>query len=478
MRSTRTSAKRARRVSSWPAPPWSTAGFRLGGAYTFLDSKVIRSISSSPIFAPGRHAVSAAASFRARCRRRTRANRVSLALGGVFIGSARRQRLQLPDHHVERGLRHVECERRGAFRATHGRIRDDRQPGRSRIHGAARLSAVSAARCASAFERGSRWRRPPAAISWSGGKDSCAAYHRARDDLRHRRRHHDVQRGRDAEPIARPASRDHRGAGRAAGPAVASRSDAHGTRYDEAFDRALAEAAALGVTHVIFGDILFDEHREWAERLSARPRAHGRRAAVEGIDNRSLSRLPRVGHARADRDRAVEQARRVVPRPRPRRGPARRVRRARRRSVRRARRIPHRRHVVRGLLAPAARPRARARDATADAWPKIWCSMSDDGLAAERRVVRVPTAHRRCSDDVTRRGRARRTRRHPRTQRLGQDDAASTAWRACSRLLGGRVALDGVDLQAIRAARSSRGGWRWCRRRRSSHSSTRCSRWR
>ena len=25
----------------------------------------------------------------------------------------------------------------------------------------------------------------------------------------------------------------------------------------------------LGVTHVIFGDILFDEHRAWAERLSA-----------------------------------------------------------------------------------------------------------------------------------------------------------------------------------------------------------------
>jgi uncharacterized protein (TIGR00290 family) len=38
--------------------------------------------------------------------------------------------------------------------------------------------------------------------------------------------------------------------------------------YDEAFARALRSAAAMGVTHVIFGDILFDEHREWAERLS------------------------------------------------------------------------------------------------------------------------------------------------------------------------------------------------------------------
>jgi uncharacterized protein (TIGR00290 family) len=38
--------------------------------------------------------------------------------------------------------------------------------------------------------------------------------------------------------------------------------------YDEAFDRALGRAKELGVTHVVFGDILFDEHREWAERLS------------------------------------------------------------------------------------------------------------------------------------------------------------------------------------------------------------------
>ena len=35
--------------------------------------------------------------------------------------------------------------------------------------------------------------------------------------------------------------------------------------YDAAFDAALREAKADGVTHVIFGDILFDEHRAWAE---------------------------------------------------------------------------------------------------------------------------------------------------------------------------------------------------------------------
>ncbi|MEO5739600.1 MAG: TonB-dependent receptor [Vicinamibacterales bacterium] len=61
-------------------------GFRLSGGYTLLDSKVVRSISSSPIFAPGkalyrrpRHSGSLQASYSR--------NRVSLALGGVFVGS-------------------------------------------------------------------------------------------------------------------------------------------------------------------------------------------------------------------------------------------------------------------------------------------------------------------------------------------------------------------------------------------------------
>ena len=59
---------------------------RIHGAYTYLDSKVIRSISSSPIFAPGQplyrrpgHSGSVGVSY-AR-------DRVSVALGGVFVGS-------------------------------------------------------------------------------------------------------------------------------------------------------------------------------------------------------------------------------------------------------------------------------------------------------------------------------------------------------------------------------------------------------
>jgi len=110
--------------------------------------------------------------------------------------------------------------------------------------------------------------RPKAAISWSGGKDSCAAYHRARDTF---------------DFVAAVTMYNEDG----------TRSRSHGLRpeilaaqierlglesiaqtctwdsYDDAFDRALETAAAMGVTHVVFGDILFDEHREWAERLSA-----------------------------------------------------------------------------------------------------------------------------------------------------------------------------------------------------------------
>jgi outer membrane receptor protein involved in Fe transport len=59
--------------------------WRFSGGYTFLDSKVVHSISSSPIFAPGnqlyrrpRHSGSLQASYSR--------NRFSLALGGVFIG--------------------------------------------------------------------------------------------------------------------------------------------------------------------------------------------------------------------------------------------------------------------------------------------------------------------------------------------------------------------------------------------------------
>ena len=110
--------------------------------------------------------------------------------------------------------------------------------------------------------------RPKAAISWSGGKDSCAAYHRAREAF-------DVVTAVTMFNEEGTRSRSH-----GLRPEIlAAQVDRLGLQsitetctwdsYDAAFDRALARAAAGGVTHVIFGDILFDEHRQWAERLSA-----------------------------------------------------------------------------------------------------------------------------------------------------------------------------------------------------------------
>ena len=57
--------------------------------------------------------------------------------------------------------------------------------------------------------------------------------------------------------------------------------------YDAAFSEALNEVKADGVTHVIFGDILFDEHRAWAEAQCA---AHGL-VAVEPLFGCSTTAL-------------------------------------------------------------------------------------------------------------------------------------------------------------------------------------------
>ena len=107
-----------------------------------------------------------------------------------------------------------------------------------------------------------------AAISWSGGKDSCAAYHRARADYNFvcaltmfnedgtRSRSHGLR------PEILQAQVERLGLQ----PLVQR---CEWATYDAAFDRSLADAGALGITHVVFGDILFDEHRQWAERRCA-----------------------------------------------------------------------------------------------------------------------------------------------------------------------------------------------------------------
>jgi len=128
--------------------------------------------------------------------------------------------------------------------------------------------------------------RPRAAISWSGGKDSCAALARAGsaldvvamvtmfDEDAMRSRSHGLR----AEVLA--AQADRLGLRRVTGRCSWQ-------TYDAAFSQALESLATDGITHVIFGDILFVEHRQWAERQCE---AHGL-TAVEPLWGASTSEL-------------------------------------------------------------------------------------------------------------------------------------------------------------------------------------------
>src|SRR5262245_19598727 len=99
--------------------------------------------------------------------------------------------------------------------------------------------------------------RPRAAVSWSGGKDSCAALARARgafdveamitmcDDEAGRSRSHGLR------PDVLDAQANRLGPARIIGRCAWA-------DYDAAFTGALEQAAACGITHVIFGDILFE----------------------------------------------------------------------------------------------------------------------------------------------------------------------------------------------------------------------------
>jgi diphthine-ammonia ligase len=108
--------------------------------------------------------------------------------------------------------------------------------------------------------------KPKAAVSWSGGKDSYLALHRAVGDF-------------DVHALLTMFTED------------GTRSRSHGLRpevmvrqasllnlrlvsgrgswqtYEAEFKRALRELAQEGFSHVIFGDIFLDEHRMWVERV-------------------------------------------------------------------------------------------------------------------------------------------------------------------------------------------------------------------
>src|SRR5262245_15853064 len=111
--------------------------------------------------------------------------------------------------------------------------------------------------------------RPRAAISWSGGKDSCAALQRVSADF-------------DVVAMVTMFDED------------AARSRSHGLRpdvvtaqaerlglrqivgrctwatYNDAFGEALDRRKDDGGAHVVSGRILFDEHRRWAEDMCTR----------------------------------------------------------------------------------------------------------------------------------------------------------------------------------------------------------------
>ena len=107
---------------------------------------------------------------------------------------------------------------------------------------------------------------PRAAISWSGGKDSCTALQRVRssldvgaavtmfDERAERSRSHGLR------PEVIRAQVDRLGVEPVIGRCTWQ-------SYDEAFSDALAMLPSRGISHVVFGDIMFEEHRRWAEAI-------------------------------------------------------------------------------------------------------------------------------------------------------------------------------------------------------------------
>ncbi len=110
--------------------------------------------------------------------------------------------------------------------------------------------------------------KPRALVSWSGGKDSCLALQRARDRFElaglitmltpdgERSRSHGLH----------PATLELQ-ANALGLPLLTGR--ASWDEYEVRFRALLADARRLNVTHVVFGDIFLDAHKEWVERVSA-----------------------------------------------------------------------------------------------------------------------------------------------------------------------------------------------------------------
>jgi len=118
--------------------------------------------------------------------------------------------------------------------------------------------------------------KPRAAISWSGGKDCCTALLRTYRD-------YDV-----VAMITMFAEDGARSRSHGLRPEVVT---AHAQRlglrnltgrcswrsYTTEYIRLLSEASAMGITHIVFGDIMGDAHRAWDEGVCA---VHGLTAVL------------------------------------------------------------------------------------------------------------------------------------------------------------------------------------------------------
>jgi uncharacterized protein (TIGR00290 family) len=110
--------------------------------------------------------------------------------------------------------------------------------------------------------------KPRAAVSWSGGKDSYLALHRSRssydvvalitmfDEDGMRSRSHGLR------PQILEAQAHRLGL-----PICKGRGS--WATYEDGYLQALADARALRISHVIFGDIMYDSNREFPERVCA-----------------------------------------------------------------------------------------------------------------------------------------------------------------------------------------------------------------
>jgi diphthine-ammonia ligase len=110
--------------------------------------------------------------------------------------------------------------------------------------------------------------KPRAAVSWSGGKDSYLALHRSAsqfdvvatitmfDDAGARSRSHGL----------RPEIIDAQAARLGLHPV---HGHASWSTYEDSYRQALRDVRSMGVTHVIFGDIMYESNRVFPERVSA-----------------------------------------------------------------------------------------------------------------------------------------------------------------------------------------------------------------